>query len=113
MIAATIPVQRPRDARLLRVRADGRITHEPRSRFVDFLDSGDVVIANDAATLPASLQGVHVSSGAEIEVRLAGQPSLDLDRQQNSFVAVVFGAGDYHARTEDRRCRPCCRRAIG
>ena len=29
------------------------------------------MIANDAATLPASLHGVHVPSGADIEVRLA------------------------------------------
>ena len=71
MIAAHRPVQRPRDARLLVVDADGRITHAPRSRFVDFLQPGDLVIANDAATLPASLHGVHVPSGAGIEVRLA------------------------------------------
>jgi S-adenosylmethionine:tRNA ribosyltransferase-isomerase len=106
MIAANRPVQRPRDARLLVVRADGRITHAPRSRFVDFLRPGDVVIANDAATLPASLHGVHLSSAAEIEVRLAGQPSLAVDRERASFLAVVFGAGDYHTRTEDRSQPP-------
>jgi S-adenosylmethionine:tRNA ribosyltransferase-isomerase len=106
MIAANIPVQRPRDARLLLVRADGRITHALRSRFVDLLRPGDVVIANDAATLPASLHGVHVSSAAEIEVRLAGQPSLAVDRERAQFLAVVFGAGDYHTRTEDRPLPP-------
>src|SRR6185295_18930597 len=106
MIAATIPVQRPRDARLLLVRADGGITHAPRSRFVDFLTPGDVVIANDAATLPASLHGVHVSSGAEIEVRLAGRRALAVDGEPAPFLAVVFGAGDYHARTEDRPLPP-------
>jgi len=102
MIAANLPIQRPRDARLLLVRADGRITHAPRSRFVDFLTPGDVVIANDAATLPASLHGVHVASGAEIEVRLAGRRSLAVDGERAPFLAVVFGAGDYHVRTEDR-----------
>jgi len=72
MIAANRPIQRPRDARLLVVLADGRISHAPRSRLVEFLHPGDLVIANDAATLPASLRGVHVPTGAEIEVRLAG-----------------------------------------
>ena len=38
--------------------------HAPRSRFVEFLRPGDLVIANDAATLPASLHGVHLPTGA-------------------------------------------------
>jgi len=63
MIAADRPVQRPRDARLLVVTAQGRIAHAPRSRFVDFLQPGDLLVANDAATLPASLHGVHLPSG--------------------------------------------------
>src|SRR5260370_12170870 len=105
MIAAHEPVQRPRDARLLAVDALGRIAHAPRSRFIDFLKRGDLVIANDAATLPASLQGRHVPSGADMEVRLAGQRSLALDRER-SFRAVVFGAGDFRTRTEDRPLPP-------
>jgi S-adenosylmethionine:tRNA ribosyltransferase-isomerase len=80
--------------------ADGHITHAPRSRFVDFLRPGDLVVANDAATLPASVHGVHVRSGAEIEVRLGGRSSLDTDDVQ--FTAIMFGAGDFHTRTEDR-----------
>ena len=92
MIAADRPVQRPLDARLLVLDARGRITQAPRSRFVEHLRRGDLVIANDAATLPASLRGVHVESGAEIEVRLAGRASLRLD-DFPVFTAVAFGAG--------------------
>jgi S-adenosylmethionine:tRNA ribosyltransferase-isomerase len=103
MRAADRAVQRPPDARLLVVDAQGHIVDMPRSRFVDFLHSGDLVIANDAATLPASLHGVHLPSGAEIEVRLAGQPSLG---GLPTFRAVVFGAGDFHTRTEDRPLPP-------
>src|SRR6185295_16052576 len=72
MIAAHRPVQRPPDARLLVVDSRGHIRHTPRARFVDVLRPGDLVIANDAATLPASLHGVHLRTGADIEVRLAG-----------------------------------------
>ena len=72
MIAATSPIQRPRGAKLLVVRADGELVHAPRSSFVEFLSRGDLVIANDAATLPASLHAVHLRSGRTIEVRLAG-----------------------------------------
>ena len=101
MIAAAQPIQRPRDAKLLVVDTSGFITHAPRSRFVDFLRPADLVIANDAATLPASLHGTHVPTAAEIEVRLAGRPSLAAAHVY-AFSAVVFGAGDFRTRTEDR-----------
>ena len=79
MIAADRAVQRPSDARLLVVNAQGQISDVPRSRFVELLRPTDLVIANDAATLPASLHGVHLRSGEEIEIRLAGQPSLAVE----------------------------------
>lgn len=105
MIAADKPVQRPCDARLLVLDSDGRIGHAPRARFLDFVHSSDVVIANDVATLPASLHGVHLASGAPIEVRLAGRGSL-APADVHVFSAVVFGAGDFHLRTEDRPLPP-------
>jgi S-adenosylmethionine:tRNA ribosyltransferase-isomerase len=105
MTAAHLPIQRPHDARLLVVDARGRLTHAPRSRFLDFLRAGDLVIANDAATLPASLHGVHVLTGAAIEVRLAARRSLD-PADVHVFTAVVFGAGDFRTRTEDRPLPP-------
>lgn len=105
MLAAQVPVQRPADAKLLVVDAQRNLIHVPRSAFVDFLHADDLVIANDAATLPASLTGIHQPSGKPIEVRLAGRPSLDpLD--VNRFSAVVFGEGDFHMRTEDRPLPP-------
>ncbi|HEY2561127.1 MAG TPA: S-adenosylmethionine:tRNA ribosyltransferase-isomerase [Caldimonas sp.] len=101
MKAATEPVQRPRDARLLVVDGDGRISHRPRSALADVLVAGDLVVANDAATLPASLTGTHVASAAAIEVRLAGRRSLAAD-DVRTFAAVVFGAGDHRTPTELR-----------
>lgn len=105
MTAADRAVQRPVGARLLVVDAQGRMTHAPRSRFVDFLQPGDLVIANDAATLPASLHGVHLRSGGDIEVRLAARSSLAAD-DVHCFSAVIFGAGDFRIRTEDRPLPP-------
>src|SRR5439155_20471114 len=72
---------------------------------VEFLRRGDLVIANDAATLPASLHGTHVPTGAPIEVRLAGRRSLAAEAV-SQFSAVVFGAGDFHTRTEHRPAPP-------
>ncbi len=105
MKAAAHPVQRPLDARLLAVDAAGRIAHHPRGRLAELLVPGDLVIANDAATLPASLTGRHVASGAPIELRLAGRGSLAVD-DVRVFSAIVFGAGDYRTRTEDRPLPP-------
>ena len=105
MIAAEEAVQRPLDAKLLVVDSKRNLIHVPRSAFVDFLHPNDVVIANDAATLPASLSGVHQRTGKSIEVRLAGRPSLN-PMDVKRFSAVVFGEGDFHLRTEDRPSPP-------
>jgi S-adenosylmethionine:tRNA ribosyltransferase-isomerase len=101
MISADRPIQRPLRAKLLVVGTCGEICHAPRAAFVEFLRPGDLMIANDAATLPASLRGEHVPSGGPVEVRLAGRRSLAPDNVRR-FSAVVFGAGDYRTRTEDR-----------
>lgn len=105
MKAALAPIQRPDDACLLVVDAAGCLHHTPRARLVERLHAGDLLVANDAATLPASLAGLHVSTGAHIEVRLAGRASLAVD-DVREFSAVVFGAGDHRTRTEDRALPP-------
>src|SRR5690349_9859395 len=70
------PTQRPPDARLLVVDGDGRLRHAMRAELADYLHPGDLLVANDAATIPASLSGVHERSGAAVEIRLAGRRSL-------------------------------------
>jgi S-adenosylmethionine:tRNA ribosyltransferase-isomerase len=105
MIAADRAAQRTPDARLLVVDACRHIGHASRSAFVEFLRRGDLVVANDAATLPASLRGTHGRTGAHVEVRLAGRPSLRPEDVRR-FSAVVFGEGDFHIRTEDRPAPP-------
>jgi S-adenosylmethionine:tRNA ribosyltransferase-isomerase len=62
------------------------------------LRAGDLVVVNDAATLPASLEG-HTALGAEVEVRLAA-------RRGAVWTCVVFGAGDWRTKTEDRPSPP-------
>ena len=101
MIAAHLLLHHPPQAKLLVIDARGEITHFPRAAFVDFLRPGDLVVANDAATLPASLQGEHVPTGSRVEVRLAGRRSLAPD-DVRQFAAIVFGEGDHRTRTEDR-----------
>jgi len=108
MIAAAHP-RRPEDARLLVVAADGSVRHALRSRLVDFLRPGDLLVANDAATLPASLSGVHAPTHRQVEVRLAGRPTLRPDDVRR-FTAVVFGEGDHRTKTEHRPPPPALTR---
>ena len=105
MKAASLPMQRAPNAKLLVIDSAGRLLHAPRRQLAQFLCTGDVLIANDAATLPASLTGIHLRSGAPIEVRLAGRRSLALD-DVREFSAIVFGAGDHRTRTEARAAPP-------
>ena len=105
MIAASHPVQRPGDARLLFINAQGSLHHAPRRDFLKYLRPGDLVIANDAATLPGSLQGIHLPSGRPIEIRLAGRRTVAQD-DVREFSAIVFGEGDFRTRTENRPAPP-------
>lgn len=63
------------------------------------LTPGDLVVVNDAATLPASLSGRGPAS-QPLELRLAGE------REDGGWDAVVFGDGDWRTRTEDRAAAP-------
>jgi S-adenosylmethionine:tRNA ribosyltransferase-isomerase len=72
------------------------------SSFADlprFLRAGDLVVVNDAATLPASLRG-QTERGDAIELRL----SAPVDG--NRLVGVLFGTGDHRTRTEHRPAPP-------
>ena len=92
-----------RSAKLLAIQADGRMRHLRRDALVSLFCAGDLVIANDAATLPASLMGTHRANGEPIEVRLAAWESV---RDPTRFTAIAFGAGDHRTRTEDRKQPP-------
>jgi S-adenosylmethionine:tRNA-ribosyltransferase-isomerase (queuine synthetase) len=103
VIAADQPVQRPPRAKLLVIDGAGRMQHMPRASFVDLLAPGDLVIANDAATLPASLSGVHEPTGAQVEVRLAGLPSHPPARDDHSDPARQTGPRASNQESRDRR----------
>ncbi len=77
----------------------------PVTALPEMFEPGDVIVVNDASTLPASIQA-RTATGAAIEIRLASTtPEPDL------FVAAILGEGDYHTRTEDRPRPP--RLALG
>jgi len=80
-----------------RDRADVQLTSFVR--LPELLHAGDLVVVNDAATLPASLQG-RTSRGERFELRL----SAPVDG--NRLHGVLFGEGDHRTRTEDRPAPP-------
>ena len=98
MIPAAAPSAR--DRRLLHLdprsgrRSDLRVRDLP-----GLVHAGDVVVVNDAATLPASFAG-RTPEGKPLEVRLAG------GNPDATWTAVLFGAGDWRQKTEDRPAPP-------
>lgn len=97
------PARQPRSVRsagrLLHVSlASGSIAHRSPHELPELLEPGDLVVLNDAATLPASIAGR--AEGEPIELRLIGA------EPDGSWRAVAFGAGDHHTPTERRPLPP-------
>ena len=100
MTPATWPRPEPDEERLLRIDPAAGTWRDARlGDLPDELVPGDVLVVNDAATLPASLRG-RGPAGQEVEMRLAGL------REDGGWWAVLFGAGDWRTRTEDRPLPP-------
>lgn len=96
MNAATAPRAEPLSTRLLILDpGTGRMSHGFVRDLTRILRAGDLLVVNDAATLPGSLRG-RGPRGEPLELRLAG-PGHGRD-----WTAVVLGDGDWRARTEDR-----------
>ena len=74
MRAAHLPVQRHPNAKLMAVDAGGRISHLPAARIASVLRPGDLLVANDAATLPADEALVDLDRQRDL---LALRPPLE------------------------------------
>jgi S-adenosylmethionine:tRNA ribosyltransferase-isomerase len=100
MNAATWPRHDPSATRLLHIDPSSRLFADRSvGDLRELLRPGDLLVVNDAATLPSSLRGTTVS-GETVEVRLAGETD------DGAWRAVLFGAGDWRTRTEDRPAPP-------
>jgi S-adenosylmethionine:tRNA ribosyltransferase-isomerase len=89
------------DVRLLAIdTTHGRLLDRAATDLPRLLRPGDLLVLNDAATLPASLAG-RAPSGEAIEIRLSGPADGSAP-----WSAVLFGAGDWRTRTEDRAPPP-------
>jgi S-adenosylmethionine:tRNA ribosyltransferase-isomerase len=87
------PRPHPREEKLLHVDVHrDAITEHRVGDLPAILGPGDLLVLNDAGTLPASLR----ARTPALEVRLAGA------RADGSFRAVLFGAGDWRTPTEHR-----------
>jgi S-adenosylmethionine:tRNA ribosyltransferase-isomerase len=96
LMPATAPRARA-STRLLHVDpATGSLEHTALGALPALLDAGDLVVVNDAATLPAALR---LTSHAA-EVRLAAHAP------DGAFHAVVLGAGTWRTPTEERGRAP-------
>ena len=73
------------------------LQHTVAAQLSAHLSPNDLVVVNDAATLPASLRVRNLDA----ELRLVGRTSSDRE-----FAAILFGPGDYHTPTERRLAPP-------
>jgi S-adenosylmethionine:tRNA ribosyltransferase-isomerase len=102
MTPASAPPAQRDHVRLMAVDpATGRAADFPFVHLAELLAPGDLVVVNDAATLPASLAGV-TADGAAVELRLVGPP----DPGGALWHAAVLGAGDWRTPTEHRPLPP-------
>jgi S-adenosylmethionine:tRNA ribosyltransferase-isomerase len=102
--ARTYPARRD-DVRLLVVDPTAASYAETRTTALPaLLRPGDLLVVNDAATLPASLRGQD-AHGRAVEARLIAVADDDRDGEPR-FWAALLGAGDWHQRTEDRALPP-------
>jgi S-adenosylmethionine:tRNA ribosyltransferase-isomerase len=100
--AAAWPRGRPEDERLLWIDPLGKSFFDSRvGALPAILAPGDLVVVNDAATVPASLDARR-EDGTAFEVRLLAQETTASTRWR----AVLFGVGGWRSRTEDRRAPP-------
>ena len=103
MKPATWPREDRLSDRLLVVdRETARLADRTMRDLPDVLRTGDLLVVNDSATLPASLFG-EGPNGERVELRLVGMASSDTESDPSArWTAVLFGAGDHRTRTEDR-----------
>ncbi len=100
MTPATWPREAPLEERLLLVDPSReRWSHHEVRELPELLRPKDLLVANDAATIPASLFA-RTGAGDAVEIRLAAT------RDEHTWEAVLFGDGDWHVRTEDRAPPP-------
>lgn len=90
-----------RDDRLLVVdAASAALEHARFTELGRYLGAGDVLVVNDAATIPAAWQFTRAGEAGELRVMLFdARGGLEAD-------AVVLGPGTMHERTEDRSPPP-------
>lgn len=95
MSPARWPRPNPANERLLLVDGPrGSIDERVAGELPSALRAGDLLVVNDAATLPASLAGTL--AGRPIEARLTAAPDA------GRALALLFGAGDWRTPTEAR-----------
>jgi S-adenosylmethionine:tRNA ribosyltransferase-isomerase len=95
-VSALVPATAPRAAtagRLLHVEpVSGAVVHTTIGQLPELLAAGDLLVVNDAATLPGSLS----LTSHDAELRLAAHAP------DGGFLAIVLGAGSWRTPTEQR-----------
>ena len=100
-------------ARLLRIQQPSQsVVLKAYSELFADLRSGDIIVINQAATLPASLRGVLERLGQTVELRLVQplygnqKPNAHNDFFPDKWKAILLDQQDWRAKTEERTTVP-------
>lgn len=89
--------------------AHGAFASTTLDQLADHLRRGDLLVVNDAATLPASLLGALLANESltapPVEIRLMA-PDRSMAAQRLAWPVVIFGEGDWRTPTENRAPPP-------
>jgi S-adenosylmethionine:tRNA ribosyltransferase-isomerase len=77
----------------------GKLVESELSALVELIKPGDLLVLNDAATLPASLFGM-TERGEVLELRLVSEI------REGEWRGIIFGKGNWREKTEDRAPAP-------
>ena len=78
-LIAEKPLRNRDDARMMVVnRHTGEIEHHVFKEFINYVDAGDVVIANNTKVFPALLDGEKEKTGARIQVLLIRELNAEM-----------------------------------
>jgi S-adenosylmethionine:tRNA ribosyltransferase-isomerase len=104
-IATSSRLHRSFETKLMVIEENLNLIHDNLDALTVYIGAGDVIVVNNASTLPSSFPGFHVSSHEFIEVRLV-QSLNDQINDVSKWKVIIFGEGDWRIPTEERKNPP-------
>ncbi|MHA1990624.1 MAG: S-adenosylmethionine:tRNA ribosyltransferase-isomerase [Candidatus Hodarchaeales archaeon] len=104
-IATSSRLRKSLETKLMVIDENSNVIHDNLEALIDYINAGDVIVVNNASTLPSSFSGFHIKSHELIEIRLV-QSLNDQINDVSKWKVTIFGEGDWRIATEKRKKPP-------